>query len=224
MEAPAVDATGEGLRERKKRLMRRQLSDTATEMFIERGFDAVRVAEVAAACGVSEKTVFNYFRTKESLLLDRLDDTLNALRVGLAEPGVAPLPAILAILDAELAGMTSWPEGGPGRYAAIAKFQQVGALIQSTSSLRAHQRDMQDQVVAVLAENLAQRAGLGRDDPEPQLVAVVLLGLWQIQYRALRKYLDGSRPPAQVREAVTAEVRRAARLVEDGLGSYPAFT
>ena len=40
---------GEGLRERKKRLTRQQLSDTATEMFMERGFDAVRVSEIAEA-------------------------------------------------------------------------------------------------------------------------------------------------------------------------------
>src|SRR5208283_4204051 len=69
--APARAGRAEGLRERKKRLMRQRLSDTATEMFMERGFDGVRVAEVAAACGVSEKTVFNYFPTKESLVLDR---------------------------------------------------------------------------------------------------------------------------------------------------------
>lgn len=61
----------EGLRERKKRLLRQRLSDTATEMFLERGFDAVRVSEIARACDVSEKTVFNHFPTKESLILDR---------------------------------------------------------------------------------------------------------------------------------------------------------
>ena len=70
----------EGLRQRKKRLMRQQLSDTATLMFMERGFDAVRVAEVAEACGVSERTVFNYFPNKESLILDRLEATMAALR------------------------------------------------------------------------------------------------------------------------------------------------
>ena len=57
-------AEAEGLRERKKRLMREQLSDTATRMFLERGFDAVRVTEIAEACGVSEKTVFNYSRRR----------------------------------------------------------------------------------------------------------------------------------------------------------------
>ena len=75
----------EGLRQRKKRLMRQQLSDTATQMFLEQGFDAVRVAEIAEACGVSEKTVFNYFPTKESLILDRLEATVASLRTGLAE-------------------------------------------------------------------------------------------------------------------------------------------
>ena len=78
------DATAlplEGLRERKKRQMRKLISDTATAMFLERGFDEVRVTEVAAQCGVSEKTVYNYFPTKESLLLDREEDSAVAIRV-----------------------------------------------------------------------------------------------------------------------------------------------
>ena len=106
--APAAAGPGEGLRERKKRLMRQQLSDTATAMLLERGFDAVRVAEVAEACGVSEKTVFNYFPAKESLVLDRLQTTVESLRTGLADPAVPPVQAALAILDRELDGMTGW--------------------------------------------------------------------------------------------------------------------
>jgi AcrR family transcriptional regulator len=218
---PPQGAEGEGLRERKKRMTRQLLSDTATTMFVERGFDAVRVAEIAEACAVSEKTVFNYFPTKESLLLDRLDDTLAALRGGLADPGVPPLAAVLRILAEELVGITSWPAGRKDRLEAIATFQRVGALIQSTPSLRAHQRDLQEQVIGVVAEILARRAGVSPNDPEPQIAAVALLGLWQIQFRALRTYLDGTRAPAQVREAVTAEVLRAARLVEHGLDAYP---
>ncbi len=98
----AGPASAEGLRERKKRLMRKQLSDTATAMFLERGFDAVRVAEVAEACGVSEKTVFNYFPVKEALVMDRLEATLAALRTGLADAALSPVQAALLILDREL--------------------------------------------------------------------------------------------------------------------------
>src|SRR6202161_1696102 len=97
---------GEGLRERKKRLMRQQLSDTATAMFLDRGFDGVRVAEVAAACGVSEKTVFNYFPVKEALVMDRLEGTLSALSAGLADPEVTPVQAALRVLGQDLGAMT----------------------------------------------------------------------------------------------------------------------
>src|SRR5689334_25406862 len=101
-------AEAEGLRERKKRLMRQQLSDTATRMFMERGFDGVRVTEIAEACGVSEKTVFNYFPVKEALILDRLEATMASLKAGLADPGVPPVGAVLQILDDELSAVTSW--------------------------------------------------------------------------------------------------------------------
>jgi AcrR family transcriptional regulator len=199
--------------------MRQQLSDTATEMFMERGFDAVRVSDVAAACGVSEKTVFNYFPTKESLLLDRWDTTMVSLRTGLAEPGVPPVKAALHILDHELGGMTSWLARQDDQAQAAAVIQRFGALIRATPSLRAHQRDMTDRLIAAAAEILAERAGMSADDPEPQIAATALLGLWDIQFQSLRKHLGGTRPPAQVHAAVTADVHRAAQLIATGLSS-----
>ena len=59
---------------------------TPREMFVEWGFEAVASRRVAEACGVSEKTVFNYFPTKESLVLDRLESTMASLKIGLAHP------------------------------------------------------------------------------------------------------------------------------------------
>jgi AcrR family transcriptional regulator len=209
-----------GLRARKKRMMRQQLSDTATEMFLERGFDAVRVAEIAEACGVSEKTVFNYFPTKESLILDRLESTVASLRTGLAEPGVPPVEAALRILDGELGAMTSWLSRQDDPLQAAAAIRRFGALIRATPSLRAYQSDMMDQFVAVAAEVLAERAATSADEPEPQIAATALLGLWRIQFQVLSRYLDGIRTPAQVHQAVTADVQRAAQLIDAGLSSF----
>ena len=210
----------EGLRERKKRLTRQQLSDVATAMFLERGFDAVRVAEVAAACGVSEKTVFNYFPTKEALVLDRLETTLESLRTGLAAPAVPPVQAALAILDRELSGMTGWlaAQDDPGR--AGQAIRRFGDLIRATPSLRAYQADMMDQFTSIAAEVLAARTGANADDPEPRVAARALLGLWHVQADSLRKHLDGGYPPTRLQEMVTTDVRRAARLIEAGLRTF----
>jgi AcrR family transcriptional regulator len=218
--AAGVEAAGEGLRERKKRLMRQQLTDTATQMFMDRGFDAVRVTEIAEACGVSEKTVFNYFPTKESLILDRLESTMASLKGGLTQPGVEPAQAALRILDDELTAMTSWLSRQDDLVQASAAIRCFGTLIQASPSLRAHQSDMMDQFVAVAAEILAGRAGMSPDDPEPRIAAIALLGLWRIQFQALSKYLDGARTPAQVHQAVSAEVKRAAHFIDTGLRSF----
>src|ERR1700734_1468379 len=97
----------EGLRERKKRMTRQLISDTATGMFLEAGFDEVRVADVAAACGVSEKTVYNYFPTKESLIFDRFDDMEADVRRTLGRDALplSPVESIVAVIVAELQRM-----------------------------------------------------------------------------------------------------------------------
>jgi AcrR family transcriptional regulator len=218
----ARGSPAEGLRERKKRLMRQQLSDTATRMFVERGFAAVRVSEVAEACGVSEKTVFNYFPTKESLVLDRLENTMADVRTGLADTGLPPVEAALRILDRELTGMTTWLAAQDDADQAAQAFRRFGDLIRATPSLRAYQGDMMDQLVSAATEVLAARAGMSADDPEPQIAARAVLALWRVQAESLRKHLDGSYEAAQVQEMVTADVRRAARLIDTGLRSFAA--
>ena len=69
----------EGLRERKQRLTRQRISDVATILFASRGFDNVKVSTIADVVGVSEKTVYNYFPTKESMVLDWADETIESL-------------------------------------------------------------------------------------------------------------------------------------------------
>jgi AcrR family transcriptional regulator len=213
---------GEGLRERKKRLMRQLISDTATSMFLERGFEEVRVAEVAAACEVSEKTVYNYFPTKESLVLDREEPMAADIRRVLGPGGAAmsPIQAAVELIAAELGRMFDFwgeDESQPHDLTMLRRFAQ---MLESTPPLRAAQRDMMDRLVDVAAQAMAARAGVDPDDPEPQIAADALLGLWRVQYRAMTKYSDGTRSAAEVRDRVLDEVRRAARLIDTGLWSF----
>jgi AcrR family transcriptional regulator len=216
----AVEAGAAGLRERKKALMRQRLSDTATEMFLARGFDAVRVTEIAAACEVSEKTVYNYFPTKESLVLDRWESTARALRAGLADTGMGAVDAVRRILADELAALTSWLDAQDDTAAATGSVRRFGELVAATPALRAYHNDTMNELVTMTSGLLASRAGLAADDPEPQIAATALIGLWAVQFTALKKYLDGARTPAAVYQAVTADVDAAAQLISAGLGSF----
>jgi AcrR family transcriptional regulator len=216
--AKRTDRPGDGLRERKKRIMRQQLSDTATRLFMEHGFDAVRVADVAEECGVSEATVFNYFQTKEALVLDRLEATMASLPAGLASPDLTPIGAALRMLADELVHMTDLLASRDDPRSAAKEMLRFGDLIRATPSLRAYQSDMMDQFASVAADVLAARAGLSADDPEPQIAARALLGLWHVQALSLRKHLGATRLD-RIREEVTADVRRAAHLIGVGLDS-----
>jgi AcrR family transcriptional regulator len=69
-ESKAVEILG--LRERKKRRTREAIADAAVRLFLRDGFDQVSVSHVAAAADVSKVTVFNYFPTKEDLVLYRI--------------------------------------------------------------------------------------------------------------------------------------------------------
>lgn len=215
----------EGLRARKKRLMHSLISYTATAMFLESGFDEVKVTDVAAACGVSEKTVYNYFPTKESLILDREEEMAISIRqaFGPDAPPRSPITAALELLSRDLRELReSWHPHGVGG-SELTLFRRFTDLVDGTPSLRAAQRDMMDRLVRVTAEAMAERAGVSPDDPEPQIAAHSILGLWSIQFQAIGRYADERRATDEVYELVTSEVRRAARLIESGLWSFGAI-
>ncbi|MFD3513592.1 TetR family transcriptional regulator [Streptomyces sp. NPDC058657] len=86
-----------GLRELKKRRTYAAISDAAIGLFLERGFDAVSVAEVAAAAEVSKPTLFRYFPAKEDLALHRFadhEDESARVVAGGREAGLGPLDAL----------------------------------------------------------------------------------------------------------------------------------
>lgn len=84
------------LRERKKQLTYQAVSDAAIAMFLERGFDKVSVAEVAAAADISKPTLFRYFPAKEDLALHRFADHEDEAARVVAARGqdVSPLDAL----------------------------------------------------------------------------------------------------------------------------------
>lgn len=161
--------SGESLRERKKRETRQRISNVATVMFRERGFEQVTVVEVAQAAGVSAMTVFNYFPRKEDLFLDRIPEAVEAFAGAVRgrAPGESPLAALRRLafrfIDAR------HPLGGMGE-----NFVGFWPVVADSPALRARAREAVEEVERALAGALAE-AGLA----EPELAAALVVAAYR---------------------------------------------
>lgn len=63
-----------GRRERKKAATRQKIADAALRLFLERGYDAVGIRDVAAEADVAVTTLFSHFASKEALVFEQDDD------------------------------------------------------------------------------------------------------------------------------------------------------
>ena len=94
-----------GLRERKKRETRRALNVAALELVEEKGYAAVTTEEIASRAGVSARTFFNYFPSKEAAVIGTTAEELESYAVVLEQdvPGERPLASLRRILAGMLA-------------------------------------------------------------------------------------------------------------------------
>jgi AcrR family transcriptional regulator len=177
----------DGLRERKKRATRQAISDVATRLFTERGFDNVTVAEIAAAANVAKMTVFNYFARKEDLFFDREDESRELARAALAArpPGESPVEALRRLAHelvekehpfAKLTGRTS----------------RFWRTVEQSPALQARAREMRDALVNDLANLIAEAVGDSRPDAIAHLAAASVVTTWTVAYaQAQRRQRQG---------------------------------
>lgn len=210
-----------GLRERKKAMTRAAISDVATRLFIDRGFDAVTIADIADAAGVSAKTVFNYFGSKEELFLDRdaaMRDLIVDTVAGRA-PGTTPTAALGALLAANcIIDREGWD--AVEEPAVRGQFAAFLATWEATPALRARQLMGNELLAAALAAALSgEGAGEGPDDPAVRAFAAMLVSAIHLRQRTICEGLLGDVPGAEVRRralAVAGEVLgRAAAAFPD---------
>lgn len=216
----ADDAGVTGRRERRKFATRERLIDTATRMCMERGFEAVTVAEIARECGVATATVYNYFPSKESLIFDVPPPLLEKLRVALADPGGTPLDGMLLVLDGVLDDLVAWLEAQDDAAWAAATVLRFEAMARDTPALQTHYLRLVYRMTDVARDALAYRTGRQPHEPELSVVASALLGLWRVQAEASCRALESAGTPQEVREIVAAEVRRAAGILDKGLMTF----
>jgi AcrR family transcriptional regulator len=197
-----------GLRERKKAATRARILEVADRLFSRRGYDAVTVAEIAAAADVSVKTLFVHFRSKEDLAVadTALLDALVAA-VGDRPPGTTPARAVGQVLEAALEEPDDAGVGLEGY------FRQAGDAPALRSRLLRLWAEYEDAV----AEVLARRAGRAAD-PGDRLAAIALIGIVRtFTAPEVRRLAAGTGTAAVETEALRAWLHEAVRRVDAGL-------
>jgi AcrR family transcriptional regulator len=206
----------EGLRERKKRRMRETIARAAMKLFAARGFDAVTVADVARAADVSEKTVFNYFPSKEDLVFGGRAERRAAIIESIRErPAGASLVEPLRRLTADFLDRV---ERDP-----VESIVAIPRLVMGSEALRNRLFLGWEREAAELAPVFAQESGDAEDDLTPLIVARTLTWTHRVIFRAAFTRLIAGEDQRAVAADLRGQAGRAYDLLERGLGGYGAW-
>jgi AcrR family transcriptional regulator len=206
-------APTEGLRERKKRATRETIAATARRLFAERGFDAVTVAEVAAAADVSQKTVFNHFATKEDLAFAGREEGIAQFVAAITArpPGSSVLEVFRAlthnVLDVFVAG-------GDEDLLAVAR------IIRGSRALQERLTVGWESGAAAITAAIAATSGADDDDLVPAILGRTLWFTHRSIFLAALTGLVAGEDGAQLAARLRVTADRAYDQLAAGLGEY----
>jgi AcrR family transcriptional regulator len=190
-------------RTRKRLATRQSISDTATRLFLERGFDAVTIDDIAAAADVGRMTVFNHFPRKEDMFFDREEEiqTLAFESVRKRGADVSPIEATRKLAHdlvtqnhefVMLSGDTSWFIG----------------TAKASEALKARAREMRDDFVRALALVLADTSNQPPGDPNAHLAAGLIVSTWTVAFIEAQKLFDRTRDAGEAKRCFLAIIDR----------------
>lgn len=162
--------TEKGRREQKREETRRRLTRAAQRLFAEQGFDRTSVDEIAAAAGVSRRTFFHYFDSKEDVILSRHAEfervLLDAIRTAPPEQ-----PLLRVAEQAAIAALASFD---------AEEARLIEQLKRDTPALGARDHGKYERLERAIAAALAERAGTSPDDLRTRLDAMLVTGVLRV--------------------------------------------
>lgn len=210
-----------GLRELKKEQTRTLIADTAWRLFTDRGFDAVRVAEIAREACVSEATVFNYFPRKEDLLYTRLDAFGERLvaAVDSRPAGASVLDTVRTFLT-RASGLLAQVETGDEE--ALVRLRTVHRMIADSPALRAREQQAVADATTALAERLAAEPDSPPEgaDVTAYVAANALMGVHRALIDLVRRRVLSDESTDRLAADVRAYGTQAFALLAHGLADY----
>ncbi|MFG3247952.1 TetR/AcrR family transcriptional regulator [Streptomyces sp. NPDC048187] len=150
-----------GRRERKKAATRQKIADTALRLFLERGYEAVGIRDVAAEADVAVTTVFSHFASKEALVFEQDEDFEQRLTRAVTDR--APDEPIVPALRREILALV--------RHCTADSAAPVWRMIDASDALRRYDESMRLRHADALARAIAAEPGLTRSETAARTLA-----------------------------------------------------
>ncbi|UMP04727.1 TetR/AcrR family transcriptional regulator [Amycolatopsis sp. EV170708-02-1] len=183
-----------GRRERKKAATRQKIADTALRLFLERGYDAVGIREVAADADVAVTTLFSHFPSKEALVFEQDADFEQGLTRAVAERSAGE--PLVAALRRQVHSMV--------RHCTADGAAPIWRMIEETPALREYEDSMrlrhaESLAAAIMADAEAARSAtacrtiarfvidaysLGREAADPEAAVNEIFGMIEAAWEA----------------------------------------
>jgi AcrR family transcriptional regulator len=167
---PVPAASVPGLRERKRRQTRERLTRVAMALFLDRGFEATTLDDIAAAADISRRSFFHYFASKEDVVFAWQEETTAALIAAVAARPAAE--SMLAAAENAILAMVGQLE--PGEALAMARLKRDNPALQARDQVK------YEKLERALAEALGKRAGHKTEKLTARLVAMIATGAMRI--------------------------------------------
>jgi AcrR family transcriptional regulator len=167
---PTATVGAPGLRERKRQQTRERLTRVAMALFLERGFEATTLDDIAAAADISRRSFFHYFASKEDVVFAWQEESTAALVAAVAARPASE--SMLAAAENAISAMVRQLE--PGEAIAMA------CLKRDNPALQARDQVKYEKLERALAEALSKRAGQKTERLQARLVAMIATGAMRI--------------------------------------------
>ena len=163
-----------GLRQRKRAATRGAITATARALTAERGLNGYTVEEVCDAAGISRRTFFNYFPTKEDAIIGHAGDDIPADVIEDFIAGGADSPAgdISPTLFRDLVRLSL--RLAEGMTASEEETRQLIGVVHKQPQLILKIIGVTEQREAQFARDVARREGVAADHPVVQMAVVLL--------------------------------------------------
>jgi len=184
---PADTAPAEGLRERKRRETRQRIAEVGQRLFLANGYEGTTLDAIAAAAGISRRTFFSYFRSKDDIILFWQDTDSARLIADLLKtsPDVPPLDAVRDVMVKHIARYTT------------EQMTAADNLMRSSESLLARKQAYYAEQEQALFNTLCEVWRQPERRLALRMVAVVSVGAMRLALQAWRDQTGQRKPVAK---------------------------